>query len=891
MSRVPTFGGKSVVDPGDINLLRAVKENGLPGEFVNRANRFEFSRGFEPGIGWLLMKRQDIDALDFDAFHELKWTDEVHDTTLSLPSMCIARAVCQVLAVPGSNDDAVYLVQVFDKRRVLMRSSINAQYNVRIPAPPDISPETEKYYNDSLNGGALWTWQTLFTNMWSNLDATTAGTAPTLPYTPTGAPEDYRFIGVSAWQAIDVFLRSIGCEIVYNPVDDEFSVVRLGTTQSGLSDAMGALFTQLADRRLMYDYDPLEDMHLANMPETVRVFFHRNELYYGIEKDTPDADNWEMTPVHTVDYATGIAGGVGVLPVWADLPALFDDTGAVDNSAACTSRANEIGLNIVNKLTVSDERVAKRYAGIVTSIIPGSEIRTVVWRDFSRDGGSGQGGLVTEIFGGPDDKSLEMVGMFGPAAESIMPIDLARKSHPLFPHYAQMIEVTGTKDTTCSPGVYPAKVKRFVDGVWSDLETCWLHAEGDDNNDALESGEIYGPARLSGLRTCSGDTRPVYVMRGPPCRVVIVSFELTATLSLGSSAAAKVLSCPADTRCEVAVDDVITVEDITSSPGMFKGPSGYKGWAYWNGKSGCNYIIINMEFQARVIKATTTSVFSGGVNGTATAAVNDSWQGKAPSTPLTLTDRTGAFSYFPSGLPLLASYDEIDDKYIPFSPTFPRTQELCVTIGNYTNVTSIGASDDISFDKSWAELWQENAAQRHSHIRFRPGSQEGMLWNQFNGATNHEPQMTTCPKVAHKLTIGDPIESSDDHGGVLELVNSVLSVTGAHNLQSGADGGEDHFWILPEQWADARVGWAGRHLAVEHMSGTDSSPCLRWRYTQPGWRWKGTGTALVDANNYSYEFEDGLLVYTDNPDFEQQPTTGASPSCDEDTCVTDDHCP
>jgi len=54
---------------------------------------------------------------------------------------------------------------------------------------------------DTLNSGALWSWQEMLADVWADLPAT-AETVPILPWTPAHAPDSWRFQGISAWEAV-----------------------------------------------------------------------------------------------------------------------------------------------------------------------------------------------------------------------------------------------------------------------------------------------------------------------------------------------------------------------------------------------------------------------------------------------------------------------------------------------------------------------------------------------------------------------------------------------------------------------------------------------------------------------------------------------------------------
>ena len=554
MAIVPTIGGRQCLHPGE--AFRAVMEQSTPVDFWQQANSYACPLGAEPGSAWLLMLRSDLDKLDGNASHQLKWVDG--NRTLTIASLVIVKSSVMNLALAGDKK-AACLVEFQDERRILKKfSSINAQYNVRIPAPSTTSG-VGLYYTDSTDTAAaftgqlgvtlsvlgeslaltfdesdaraVWTWQTMLDDIWENLPGTEVGSGPLLPYTPDGIPEGWRFIGENAWYSLHEVLAKINCTTSYNPILDTHSYIRLGTTQAGLAASLTAL-----KNRLMYDYDPGQDYQLANMPATVRVFFQRRELYHGIERDTPDDSNWEMEPVVSKDVATSITGATvgSVLNWFDDLPAEFDDTGVNSNSAALQTRANEIGGNIRDRIDVSDERLRRMFSGLVTNILPGSEITEVIWRDYGDETG-----LVTEVIRKPREDA-DYYGYHGyHAGEKLQTPDLDRATHPLWPRLPQPVRVDdGSSDTSAkldpnSDGLFPGFVRRWANGGWTSLDACWIRPvdlEGDDEDTVTKLKQLDTfMGRLSGVETSENSTRPVYICRegsgtsgkGLPIRAVI----------------------------------------------------------------------------------------------------------------------------------------------------------------------------------------------------------------------------------------------------------------------------------------------------------------------------------------------------------------------------------
>ena len=176
MATYATLGGKNLLDPGV--LMGHAQRLDTPKDFWKRANSYRNPLGPAAGTAWVLMVREDLDQLDKNGKHDLVFIDG--KDILTIQELSMVKATGMNLALKDDKN-AAYLVGLQDKRRLLAMSSINSQYNVRIPAPSATSG-TGLYYTASLDSGSLWTWQTMLTDIWSNLPSGIRGTAPTLPY-------------------------------------------------------------------------------------------------------------------------------------------------------------------------------------------------------------------------------------------------------------------------------------------------------------------------------------------------------------------------------------------------------------------------------------------------------------------------------------------------------------------------------------------------------------------------------------------------------------------------------------------------------------------------------------------------------------------------------------
>jgi hypothetical protein len=107
----------------------------------------------------------------------------------------------------------------------------------------------------------------------------------------------------------------------------------------------------------------------------------------------------------------------------------------------------------------------------------------------------------------------------------------------------------------------------------------------------------------------------------------VVWFELTATLALAGTAAAKILLCDGSDGA------AITVKDYHPSPGKYSGPAGYRGFAL---KTTCgNYAILSMDRLARTINFTMLANWAAGK---ASCSVQLYFDGRNPGSTLDVYD-------------------------------------------------------------------------------------------------------------------------------------------------------------------------------------------------------------------------------------------------------------
>lgn len=362
-----TLSDQKCLDPGALAAGLAQIDHPFRDDLPlwRRANSYTCPLGKTPGVAYVLLQRSHLEQLEPNDYHTLIFRDDRGE--LEIPNLLIVWS--KSMFGRAGDASSPMLVKLEDKRCVLARSTVNKTYNDRKSRVAHATDATN-YYTASLNAGSLWTWQGVITNLWTFL--TEGGTAPTLPYTPDDRPENLRFLGGSAWEAVHVVLDQIGCTTGYDPLLSEFIIVRQGEE----AGAYGQKSDLYEAGRLLLDFDPLADFNAGTMPATVRVFF-------------PSSD--PHAAAHSEDVATGITGAKGVLGVWSTAVAVPDPASPGDflNQNQLTDLAQQMADNVELNTMQLKKWV---FIGAENSLLPNSEISCVTWRDY----GDGVG-LVTEV--------------------------------------------------------------------------------------------------------------------------------------------------------------------------------------------------------------------------------------------------------------------------------------------------------------------------------------------------------------------------------------------------------------------------------------------------------------------------------------------------------------
>jgi hypothetical protein len=329
------FGGVGCTDPA--SLLSELAAGGIPTEqWAGKAGTFRTGPGYRPGRGWFLFRKSDLDSLDLAADHALAFSGEDQNHVVTLSPITLLHVKC---VTPGSSADpnAVYLCECVDRRHLLGRISLDKAYNLT-------KSDGSGNFTQTKNSGTNWTWQEVVQDI-----ATTIGMGTlTLPFTPDASPNNLVYWGhPSALECLCDVLTRIGCDLAYDPVADEFSVVRLGVAQDTHLDAVDA-----ASKGRVWDGYSAECVR-GWYPKYLNVRFMRRPV------DTADGYSPYWFEGVTLDAVAGQEDGTFV-QIDDDLPAL-GASGTPSNSAALATRAAERAADWLRKRLYYDRPVLRAW--------------------------------------------------------------------------------------------------------------------------------------------------------------------------------------------------------------------------------------------------------------------------------------------------------------------------------------------------------------------------------------------------------------------------------------------------------------------------------------------------------------------------------------------------
>jgi len=367
---MPAYATRVLIDdvpcrawPGKFPLARRV------------ANSYHCPRGMQPGLANVVLKRSQVDALNFETAHTLTF---VAQETVTLRGLRVLQAQ-NLMPSATTQLDTPCLVTLADPRYVLLNlTSVNKNYNVPVDEQPHGSAGIE-YFTDTTDAGTPWTWQGIVDDLWDQMPASLAGAAPTIPSPPATDPINYCFAGLSAWEAACIVFGDLGLAAYYNPLSLSFGLAAYGGIQSGLSNSLARV-----NRR---EFDTFASYGLStHVPETIKVAFRKRQSMHSSPTWMEISGGPLSSAVVIKDVLTHVAGAIAgtVVTIHDSMPVELDVNGSVTNDADLQTRADAVALSWINraKSSAGTIRGDRRVAGIINDVYPGEELAAVKWANY-----------------------------------------------------------------------------------------------------------------------------------------------------------------------------------------------------------------------------------------------------------------------------------------------------------------------------------------------------------------------------------------------------------------------------------------------------------------------------------------------------------------------------
>lgn len=291
-----TLGGKPIYAA---NKLREEfqKRNWDSSGFWGIANSYRVFAGRQPAIGFVIMLRKDVEDLIAlqRPYHTLMIGRGDKEIRLAYT---VIESACNLGNTIAEDPKTPVLVKLTDWKHYARRAIINKQFNVR--SRRDVRGD---YYSE--NNAAVADYETIldyFKTLWASQTQTGIDTAVQgliirdgTPE-PTSGPENLRYIGMNAWDALCDFYARMGCVLVCDPT----TALTLTAVRAGWLDDASTFMSNYRDLvsknrgRLVSHSNPIVN-EFARLPEKVTICFRKawEQVRESVEY---------TSPVYTVDY-------------------------------------------------------------------------------------------------------------------------------------------------------------------------------------------------------------------------------------------------------------------------------------------------------------------------------------------------------------------------------------------------------------------------------------------------------------------------------------------------------------------------------------------------------------------------------------------------------------
>lgn len=363
-----TYGGKPVIDSAKVaEYLAKDTAFTIARDWHGIANRFTCTMGDKPGRGLILLRRKDIDDLDFDNVTEfdLKVSDQLRTQTLidlhPLQAWCIT---------PGHDDDpdALFAVEIVDKRYYLWQTFTNAAYNaIRAPDGTWITDTLDAEGSGATSGSPTYfTWYRIGESLWDAMNVDDAWPGWPNDPVPNEYPNSWHFWQVPSIAAFQAVARRLGCSLRYNPFTGAFDIVQLGATDTSYDTSVEAF--RVRDR--LWDEKWIEPW-TPRVPEQVRVVFRR--LLAEATGNPYEVRNINFPDTELAEF---VRAGTRAL-VWDDL--VYTGSNGTDLDTRAAERADDYA-RIVRYFNPNTYR-HYRGVGTASDLFLGPRCSSVTWQD------------------------------------------------------------------------------------------------------------------------------------------------------------------------------------------------------------------------------------------------------------------------------------------------------------------------------------------------------------------------------------------------------------------------------------------------------------------------------------------------------------------------------
>jgi hypothetical protein len=436
-------------------LIEYLKSRGRPYEHVLKCNRMILTAGREYGRGWLLMRGVDARELynaqlsdgaqtgTLNAFsHKIKFHPLRNDSEegVEIKKLGITR-IYSVLGYSqdmlNSMEDADHyvIVEFVDARFVARMSTVYKGYNVRSYIIMSVATDSDPdYWGDTLNSGTPWTWEEVLEDLFAMLPSAEFGSGNrdlTLGIYPSFAPQDLKFAGICALDAIMEILRNTGNTLVRD-LDGKWWVHSYQNQQTDY-DATG-LEPFLEDPTWDLPRNPATNRSLI-IPEKLVIYFPR--MYHAFQalastKIVDGGDAWSLQSLYIKEETLTTKGMSGTkVGIFAALYADYDEEGNLINGAQLNTAAARMSEEYMAAKGWTSKSLQNIYL-YYHDVECGSEVSAVQWSNAGL--GARTEVLLNPFRYTPGDETHELGRQHISeilAWECFAPPDIARKHHPV----------------------------------------------------------------------------------------------------------------------------------------------------------------------------------------------------------------------------------------------------------------------------------------------------------------------------------------------------------------------------------------------------------------------------------------------------------------------------